>query len=185
MKHDALTEAISMLDYGLIAEAREPFRKQNYASVIGFCSAAAVCAAAVGAVLFLPRSSGAEILIMGQNPSEKAVTLSLESGSAAEVSAIRAFSFDYTDIPVSVVSSKPTVITVSGGELCVLDGSEKEPVSSPLELDGNASLVWSVPLWDAGSQFELSAQTGKECHILLLSFDEEMQEWTVTENPES
>lgn len=187
MKHDALTEAISMLDDELIAEAREPFRKRNYASVIGFCSAAAVCAAAVGAVLFLPRSSGAEILIMGQNPSEKAITLhsESESESEAEVSAIRAFSFDCTDIPVSVVSSKPTVITVSGGELYVVDGSEKEPATSTLELDGDASLVWSVPLWDAGSQFVLSAQTGKECRILLLAFDEDTQEWTVTENPES
>ena len=185
MKHDALTEAISMLDDGLIAEAREPFKKRNYASVIGFCSAAAVCAAAVGAVLFLPRGGGAEILIMGQNPAEKAVALSLESESDAQVSAIRAFAFDCTDIPVSVISSKPTVITVSGGDLYVLDGTEKEPVSSPFELDGDGSLVWSVPLWDAGSQFQLSAQTGKECRILLLSFDEDLQEWTITENPES
>lgn len=182
MKHDALTQAISMLDDELIAEAREPFCKRGYASVIGLCSAAAVFAAAVGAVLFLPSGSGTEILIMGQNPSEKAVTLHPEPN--AEVRAISAFSFDCTDIPVSVVSSGSTVISVSGGELYVVDGAEKEPAPSPLELGGKASLVWSVPLWDAASQFELSAQTGKKCTILMLSFDEELQEWTIKENPE-
>lgn len=183
MKHDALTQAISMLDDDLIAEAREPFSKRSYAPFIGICSAAAVCAAAVGAVLFLPFGSGTELLIMGQDPSEKAVTLHSEPNTQAR--AISAFSFDCTDIPVSVVSSGSTVISVSCGELYVLDGAEKVPATSPLELDGDASLVWSVPLWDSALQLELTAQTGKECRVLMLRFDEELQEWTITETPET
>ena len=188
MKHEAFTQAISMLDDELIAEAQQPFGKRNYASVIGFCSAAAVCAAAVTSILLLPRGSGAEILVMGQDPLSKAVTLSTEPEAAAQAapaSAIRAFSFDCTDIPVSVASTGSTVISVSGGELYIMGGAEKEPALSPLELDGNAALVWSVPLWDSAAQFELCAQTGKTSRILLLSFDEELQEWTITENPET
>lgn len=181
MKHEALTEAISMLDDELIAEAQEPFRKRRIAPAIRFCAAAAACAAAVGAFLLIPRGSGADILIMGADPTERPVAIRTESNE--EVSVIRAFALEYTDIPVSVVSSEKTTVSVSGGELYIIgEGEEKVPAASPLELSGSASLVWSVPLWDAVAELELTARTGAECQVFLLSFDESAQEWTIREN---
>ena len=54
MKHEAFVDAVTMLDDDIIAEAQEPFRRKSRAKVIGFCSAAAACAAVIGAVQLLP-----------------------------------------------------------------------------------------------------------------------------------
>ena len=181
MKHEALTEAISMLDDELIAEAQEPFRKRRIAPVIRLCAAAAACAAAVGAFLLIPRGSGADILIMGEDPAGSPVAIRTENNE--EIGVIRAFALEYTEIPVSIVSAEKTVVSVSGGELYITgEGEEKVPAASPLELDGNASLVWSVPLWDAGAELELTVRTGADCRVFMLSFDESAQEWTIREN---
>ena len=66
MKHEAFVDAVTMLDDDIIAEAQEPFRRKSRAKVIGFCSAAAACAAVIGAVLLLPGGNGADILVMGR-----------------------------------------------------------------------------------------------------------------------
>lgn len=183
MKHEALTDAISMLDDDLVAEALEPFRKRRYAPVIRLCAAAAACAAVVCGFLLIPKDSGTNILVMGADPSVSPVAVNTEvSGGDDEVSVVRAFALDCTDIPVSVVSSGKTVVSVSAGELYITDGNEERtPADSPLELNGNASLLWSVPLWDSSARFELTVQTGDSCRVLLLSYDENAQEWTVTE----
>ncbi len=182
MKHEALTDAISMLDDDLVAEAQEPFRKHSAAPVISFCAAAA-CAAAVFAFVLLPKGSGAEILVMGADPSASPVVVHSERTRDVGISIVSAFAVEYTDIPVSVVSEGKTVVSVSAGELYIM-GEETEYAQIPLELNGDASLVWSVPLWDGGEQFEFTAQTGKNCRTLLLSFDEASQEWTITESSE-
>lgn len=181
MKHEALVNAITMLDDELIEEAREPFRRRIAAPVFGFC-AAAVCAAAVGVFLLVPRSGGADILVMGQELSDKPIAICSDDGGDSAAVGIRAFAMLPTDISVEIVSSGKTVVNVSGGELYIVGETENLPAECPLELSGDASLVWSVPLWDAGEEYELTAQTGIDSRILLVSFDEEMQEWTVKEN---
>ena len=180
MKHEALTDAISMLDDGLIEEAQQPFHKRRASSAIKLCAAAPACAAAVGAFLLIPRGGSADILIMGEDPSENPVTIRTVD---SEPGVIRAFALEYTDIPVNVVSSEKTVISVSAGELYLTgDVEDKVYVESSVELEGNASLLWSVPLWDAYAEYQLTAETGESFRVLVLSFDESTQEWTVKEN---
>lgn len=181
MKHEALTEAISMLDDRLLEEAQQPFRKRSALPLaLKACGAAAVCAAAVGAFLLIPRGSGADILVLGENPSVKPVSV---KSADVGISAVRAFAIEYTDIPVSISSSEKTVVSISAGELFITgDGEAKVRAETPLELNGGASLLWSVPLLDVSEEYTLTAQTGKHCRILLLSFDESTQEWTVSED---
>ncbi len=176
MKHEALTDAISMLDDELLAEAQEPFLKRRIApSAIKICAAAA----AVCALLMIPRGGGADILIMGKDPSDNPVAIRTEVDEAV---AIRAFAMECTEIPVEVVSSEKTVISVSSGDIFIIgEGTDTVPAETPLELNGSASLMWSIPLCDTSEEFRLTAQTEKNCHTLLLSFDEILQEWTVQE----
>lgn len=180
MKHEALTEAISMLDDELIAEAQEPFRRRRVAPAIRICAAAAACAAAVGAFLLIPRGGRTDILIMGQDPSKQPVAIRTEDSGTG---VIRAFALETTDIPVNIVTSEKTVISVSAGELHIVCDEEDTVLAEvPLELNGNASLLWSVNLWDAVAEYELTAQTGESCLVLILSYNESAQEWTVQEN---
>lgn len=181
MKHEALTEAISMLDDRLIAEAQQPFKKRSVLpAVMKLCGAAAVCAAAVGAFLLIPRGSGADILVLGEDPSVNPVSV---KSADIGISAVRAFAIEYTDIPVEIVSSEKTVVSVSAGELFITGSGEADiRAELPLELNGGASLMWSVPLLDISAEYTLTAQTGDNCRVLLLSFDEGAQEWVIRDN---
>ncbi len=179
MKHEAFVDAVTMLDDDIIAEAQEPFRRKSRAKVIGFCSAAAACAAVIGAVLLLPGGNDVDILVMGRELSDSPIALS--SGNAdSERAAISAYSLEPTDIPVSIDAHGLTVVTVYGGE--IYQEGLTQPAETPLEITGSSALVWSVPLWDASREFTLTAQTGNHCRILRLSFDDSLQEWTVSES---
>ena len=153
MKHEAFVDAVTMLDDDIIAEAQEPFRRKSRAKVIGFCSAAAACAAVIGAVLLLPGGNGADILVMGRELSDSPIALS-SGNSDADRAAISAYS---------------------------LEGLT-QPAETPLEITGSSALVWSVPLWDSSREFTLTAQTGNHCRILRLSFDDSLQEWALSES---
>ncbi|MGN1339082.1 MAG: hypothetical protein ACI4WS_02200 [Oscillospiraceae bacterium] len=172
-----------MLDDELVAEAQQPFRKRGHAPVIRLCAAAAACAAAVFGLLLIPKG-GADILVMGSDPAAGPVAVDTrqDSGNENEVSIIRAYALEPTDIPVSIAASGRTVITVSAGELYITDDGERVPASSPLKLNGNASLIWSVPLWDGTNEFELTMQSGGSSRILRLSCDQTTQEWTIAES---
>ena len=182
MKHEALTEAISMLDDELIAEAQQPFRKRRFSTAVKFCAAAASCAAVVGAFLLIPRGGGVDILVMGVDPSQQPVAVRNED--SGEVGVIRAFALEYTDILVTVNAPGRTAVSVSAGELRLAgDVTASVPAGEALELDGSAELLWSVPLWDGSAEYQLTAQTGNSRRTLLLSYDESAQEWTVREAP--
>ena len=181
MKHEALADAITMLDDDIIAEAQEPFRRRSPLPIFGACTAAAACAAA-GIVFFVSGRSGTDILVMGADPSEKAVTISSPAAAAVAAADARAYSMDTTDISVEITASGTTVVDVSGGELLVVGADSTLPAERPLEISGEASLIWSVPLWDNGAEFELTAQNGGSSRVLLLSFDDSTQEWVVSEN---
>ncbi|MGN1422578.1 MAG: hypothetical protein ACI4XA_04315, partial [Oscillospiraceae bacterium] len=182
MKHEALVDAITMLDDDIIAEANEPFRRRRPLPIIGACTAAAACAAA-GIIIFLSGRNGTDILVMGADPSEKAVTISSPAAAAVTAAAVdvRAYAMDATDISVEITSAGTTVVDVSGGELLVVEDDKTLPAELPLEISGEASLIWSVPLWDAGAEFELTARSGGNSRVLLLSFDDSTQEWIVSE----
>ncbi len=180
MKHEAFVDAMSMLDDDIIAEAQEPFRRNSHGKLIAFCSAAAACAAVIGTLLLLPGGKGAEILVMGRDISANAVAVGDGSADGADEPEIRAFSLEPTDIPVSIAPCGTAVVTVSGGEL--YSGDPAVPAETPLELSENASLIWSVPLWDSSLEFTLTVQTGNDSRILLLSYDGLSQEWTVKES---
>ena len=185
MKHEALVDAISMLDDELIAEAQQPFRKRRALPALRLCAAAAACAAVVGAVLLIPRG-GVEtgILIMGQDPSQQPVSVRIEdNGDNSGVSVIRAFAMELTDIPVTITATGRTVVSVSAGELRLAADDSASPAESSLELNGSTELLWSVPLWDSIAEFQLTAQTEKSCRILQLSYDESSGEWTAKEIP--
>ena len=181
MKHEALTEAISMLDDRLIDEAQQPFKMRSaLPAVMKLCGAAAVCAAAVGAFLLIPRGSGADILVFGEDPSVKPISL---KNDESDIGVARAFAIEFADIPVEITSSEKTVVSISAGELFIAGSGEADVRAElPLELNGGASLMWSVPLNDIGEEYTLTAQTGENCRVLLLSFDESAQEWTIMEN---
>ena len=181
MKHEALTDAISMLDDDILAEAQEPFRRRSAAPILmKSCLAAAALCAAVAGFLLIPKSGGVDVLIMGEDPSRQPVAIS--SGDSGLVSAVRAFSLEYTEIPVEIKSAQKTIISISGGELYLSgEGNERVPAASPYEVDGSGSLIWSVPLWDSVAEFELTAAVGGEVRIYSLSFDEAQQVWNITE----
>lgn len=139
MKHEAFVDAVTMLDDDIIAEAQEPFRRKSRAKVIGFCSAAAACAAVIGAVLLLPGGNGVDILVMGRELSDSPIALS--SGNAdSERAAISAYSLEPTDIPVSIDAHGLTVVTVYGGE--IYQEGLTQPAETPLEITGSSALVW-------------------------------------------
>lgn len=181
MKHEALTQAISMIDDELLAEAQEPSeRRRAFPTALKIC----IGAAAVGLSLLIPRGGGAGILVYGEDPAKApvAVRTVTDAGDNAGVAAARAFAMDCADIPVEVVTSEKTVVSVSGGELFIAgENAGTVPAECPLELTRNTSLIWSVPLWDAASEHELTAQTGSDIRVLLISFDESAGEWTIQE----
>lgn len=180
MKNEALTNAVSMLDDKYIEEAQKPFAKRKTApTAIKICFAAAACAAAVCAFVFFPRGRAADILVFGENPSASPVAVRSYDN---EVGVIRAFAVEYLDIPVSITSSDKSVVSISGGSLHP-DGDKENVLGAdePLELNGNASLVWTVPLDDKTVEFTLTAQTGNHSRVITLSFDESENKWTVRE----
>ena len=178
MKHEAFVDAVSMLDDDIISEAQEPFHRGSRARIIAFCSAAA-CAALTGLFL-LPGEKGSDIIVMGKDISEGAVVIGSESGFSDDIAAVRAFSLEPTDITISISARDTTVITVSGGE--IYTENSEVPVETPLEISETTSLVWSVPLWRASQDLTLTVQTGNNCRVLLISYDDSLQEWTITES---
>lgn len=185
MKHEALTEAISMIDDELLAEAQQPSKRRSaFPAVLKICMGAAACAAAVGLFLLIPRGGSSDILVYGEALSKAPVTVRTEpdaedNGGAV---AIRAFAMECTDIPVEVVAAEKTVVSISGGELFIAgENADKVPAECPLELTQNTSLIWSVPLWDEAAEHELTAQTASQSRVLLISFDERTREWTIRE----
>ena len=180
MKNEALQDAVSMIDDKYIEEAQKPFAKRKTASTaIKICFAAAACAAAVCAVVFIPHGKAADILISGKNPSASPVAV---RSNDSEVGIIRAFAVEYIDIPVSINSSEKNVVSISGGTLYI-EGAKETVYDADFELElfGNASLVWTVPLDDKTAEFTLTAQTGNHSRVITLSFDESENKWTVSE----
>ncbi len=182
MKHEALTEAISTLDDKLIDEARQPFKKRGALPLaLKLCGAAAACAAAVGAFLLIPRGGGADILVFGENPSASPVAVT----TFAEPGIARAINMEFAEIPVSVSSSEKTVVSISAGELFFSENGIADVLADcPLEINGGASLIWSVPLTDAGEEYTLTAQTGSNRRVLHLAFDEKTRSWTIRDYSE-
>lgn len=184
MKHEALTQAISMIDDELLAEAQEPSkRRRAFPTALKICIGAAACAAAVGLSLLIPRGGSAGILVYGEDPAKAPVSVHTvtDAGDNAGAAA-RAFALECTDIPVEIVTSEKTVVSISGGELFIAGENEDTvPAECPLELTRNTSLVWSVPLWDGAAEHELTAQTGSNIRVLLISFDESAGEWSIQE----
>lgn len=180
MKNEALQDAVSMIDDKYIEEAQKPFAKRKIApTAIKICFAAAACAAAVCAVVFIPHGKAADILVSGKNPSASPVAVRSYDN---EVGVIRAFAVEYIDIPVSITSSEKSVVGISGGTLCV-EGDKENVYNADFELElfGNASLVWTVPLGERSDEYELTLRTGKHTRVLALSFDEGENKWTVRE----
>lgn len=180
MKNEALQDAVSMIDDKYIEEAQKPFAKRKTSSTaIKICFAAAACAAAVCAVVFIPHGKAADILISGKNPSASPVAV---RSNDSEVGIIRAFAVEYIDIPVSINSSEKNVVSISGGTLYI-EGAKETVYDADFELElfGNTSLVWTVPLDDKSAEYELTAQTGNHTRVLVLSFDESENKWTVSE----
>lgn len=182
MKHEALTEAISMLDDKLIDEARQPFKRRGaFPAAIKLCGAAAACAAAVGAFLLIPRGGGADILVFGEDPAACPVAVT----TCAEIGVTRSSALELAEIPVSVASSEKTVVSISAGELFVAENGEEDVLAdAPLEINGGASLIWSVPLTDVGEEYTLTAQTGQNRRVLHLAFDEKTRRWTIRDYSE-
>ena len=183
MKHEAFVDAVSMLDDDIIAEAQEPFRRKIHARLIVSCSAAAACAAVLGAILLLPERNGADILVMGKDISDGAVVVGNDSADGSGEPAVRACSFEMITIPVTISASEPAVVSISSGEL-FSQGTDL-PAETPLEISESTSLVWNVLIWDATQEFTLTVQTGDNCRTLMVSFDDSMQEWTVKEAPDN
>ncbi|MDY4588083.1 MAG: hypothetical protein SPD47_06500 [Oscillospiraceae bacterium] len=185
MKQEALTQAISMIDDELLAEAQEPSKwRRAFPTALKICIGAAACAAAVGVSLLIPRGGSAGILVYGEDPSKApvAVRTVTDTEDNADAYAARAFALECTDIPVEVVTTEKTVVSISGGELFIAGENEDiVPAECPLELDRNTSLVWSVPLWDGAAEHELTAQWGSRSRVLIISFDENAGEWTIQE----
>ena len=180
MKHEALQDAVSMIDDKFIEEAQKPFSKRKTApTAIKICFAAAACAAAVCAFVFFPRGKAADILVFGENPSVSPVAIRSYDNEAG---VIRAYAVESVDIPVNITSSDKSVVSISGGTLC-FEGNKELACDADYELElfGNASLVWNVPLDDRSAEFTLTAQTGNHSRVLALSFDESENKWTVRE----
>ena len=129
--------------------------------------------------MFIPHGKAADILVSGKNPSASPVAVRSYDN---EVGVIRAFAVEYIDIPVSITSSEKSVVGISGGTLCV-EGDKENVYNADFELElfGNASLVWTVPLGERSDEYELTLRTGKHTRVLALSFDEGENKWTVRE----
>lgn len=181
MKHEAFTDALSMIDDKFVEEAQKPAVKRSFApTVIKIGFAAAACAAAVCAFIFLPKGNAADILISGEKPSAGPVVV--RSYDDNSVGVIRAYAIEYVDIPVSITSSDKSVVGISGGTLRLdFDKENVYNADYKLELFGNASLVWNVPLDDKSAEFTLKVQTGNQTRVFELSFDESENKWKMCE----
>lgn len=175
MKHEALSDAVSMIDDRFIAEAREPFQKHSSSPLIIKICAAAACVAAA-AFLLIPRGQSADILIYGENPAKNPVAV---RSIGSENSAARAFSIEIADIPVTVSAAGKTKVSVSGGGLFFNENGRKTPAENPLTLEKSAEILWSVPLTDKDQQSTFTVKTAKQSQILTLSFDEGSGNWIV------
>lgn len=173
MKHEALSDAVSMIDYRFIAEAQEPFQKRSSSPLIIKICAAAACIAA--AFLLIPRGQSADILIYGENPAKNPVAVRLiESENSA-----RAISIEIADIPLTVSAAGKTEVSVSSGELFFNENGSRTPAENPLTLEKSAEILWSVPLTDKKQQSTLTVKTAKQSQILTLSFDEGSGNWII------
>lgn len=178
MKHEAFTEAISMLDDKFVEEAQKPFAKRNSAPAIRICFAAAACAAAICAFLFIPRGKPADILVHGENPSASPVSVLSEKGRSGDI-AIQLI--EITKIPVEITAEGKTAVSVSEGTVSLADNSS-ENAGSSIEIDGKASLLWSVVLGSESEEFTLTAKTGNHSRVLSLVFDKDANGWVIREN---
>lgn len=178
MKHEAFSDALSMIDDKFVVEAQKPIAKRSFApTVIKIGFAAAACAAAVCAFILFPRGNSADILISGEKPSAGPVIV--RSYDNNSVGVIRAYAIEYLDIPVSITSSEKSVVEISGGTLRCEGNNEQ--ADTRFEVFGNASLVWNVPLDDKSAEFTLKVQTGNQTRVFELSFDESESKWTMCE----
>lgn len=171
MKNEALSDAVSMIDDRFIAEAQEPFQKRCSSPLkIKICAAAACIAAAF---LLIPRGQSADVLIYGENPAKKPVTVRLvENENSA-----RAISIEFADIPVTVSAAGKTEVSVSSGELFF--NENRTPAENPLILEKSAEILWSIPLMDKEQKSTLIVKTAKQSQILTLSFDKGSGSWII------
>lgn len=177
MKHEAFTEAISMLDDKFVEEAQKPFAKRNSAPAIRICFAAAACAAAICAFLFVPRGKPADILVHGENPSAAPVAaVSEASGNPA----IRTHAFEIAEIPVEITAEGKTAVSVSGGTVSLAENGSVN-AKNELEIDGKAALLWSVVLGSESEEFTLTAKTGNHSRVLSLVYDRDANGWVIRE----
>lgn len=175
MKHEALSDAVSMIDDKFIAEAQEPFQKRSSSPLIIKICAAAACAAAA-AFLLIPRGQSADILIYGENPAKNPVAVRFVD---SKNSVARAFSIEIADIPVTVSTSGKTEVSVSNGGLFLSENGSRTPAENPLTLEKSAEILWSVPLTDKAQQSTFTVKTAKQSQILTLSFDEGSGNWII------
>ena len=178
MKHEAFQDAVSMIDDRFVEEAQTFAVKRSFApNIIKIGFAAAACAAAVFAILFFPRGKSADILVCGQNPSASPVAV---RSYDSEVGVIRAYAVESADIPVKITSSEKSVVDITGGTLR-FEGNSEQVYDTRLEVFGNASLVWTVPLDNRSAALELSAQTGNQTRVFALFYDESDNTWKISE----
>lgn len=177
MKHEAFSEAVSMIDNKFVEEAQKPFRKRKSAPAIKICFAAAACAAAICAFLFIPRGKASEILVRGENPSASPVEVLSENGRSG---AIEVHMIEAAEIPIEINVGGKTDVSVSGGEIFTA-GNGAAKASSELEINESAEIIWSVVLASADEEFTLSAKTGNQIRILELAFDKDANGWVIRE----
>jgi len=175
MKHEAFTKAVSMLDDKFVEEARKPFPKRSSAPALRICFAAAACAAAICAFLFIPRGKAADILVRGENPSVSPVAVTSEDDKN---DAVRTHAFEIAEIPVEITADGKTTVSVSDGTVSLVG---KNAASSELEIDKNAEILWSVVLANTNEEFTLTAKTGNHSRVLTLMFDEGANGWVIRE----
>lgn len=177
MKHEAFVEAVSMLDDKFVEEALKPFPKRSSAPALRICFAAAACAAAICAFLFIPRGKAADILVRGENPSVSPIAITSEDDKN---DAVRTHAFEAAEIPVEITADAKTTVSVSDGTVSLV-GKTAEKASSELEIDRNAEILWSVVLANTNEEFTLTVKTGNHSRVLALVFDEGANDWVVRE----
>lgn len=177
MKHEAFTEAVSMIDDKFIEEAQKPFPKRKSASAVKICVAAAACAAAICAVLFIPRGKAADILINGENPSESPVTVLSQKGRSGDIAV---HLIEIAEIPVEITAEGKTSVSVSGGTVSLAENGSVN-AKTELEIEGKASLLWSVVLGSESEEFTFTAKSGSRSRVLTLAFDENRNGWVIRE----
>lgn len=175
MKHEAFSEAVSMIDDKFIEEAQKPFPKRKSAPAIKICFAAAACAAAICAFLFVPRGKPADILVRGENPSASPVSVLSKKGRSGDI-VIQLI--EITEIPVEITAEDKTNVSVSVGTISLAENGS-ENAGSSIEIDGKASLLWNVVLENADEEYTLTATTGNHSRVLALVFDKSANNWVI------